>query len=212
MRQLIIAVAASVLALAGCGTGNGFGETNMADMPSVVRQFMATQFPGDGQIHVRSRGTFKIEPNTLFCEMNASIDPEVRKLGILGIGIDGNKLTAAIKGLGQSDYLNGSPRTQPLDGSYCSDNGSNIIYQGSAQLTGSKNAYKLILAVWQGDPTKGGAVWVGGVERMDGRRPDVSEDPPYITGFKGVQSVSIPLDGQDLSPKLIAFWVSKGQS
>lgn len=208
MRQLVLALAAALLGPAACGACNGFGETNMAEVPSVVQQFMATKFPGDGQIHVRSRGAFKVEPNTLFCEMDASIDPEIRKLGISGIGIDGTKLIPAINGLGQSDYLDGSPRTQPLDGPYCSDNGSNIIYQGSAQLTGSGNAYKLILAVWQGDPTKGGAVWVGGVERPNGRRPDVSENPPYITGAKGVQSVSIPLDGQDLSARFIVFGVS----
>ena len=36
--------------------------------------------------------------------------------------------------------------------------------------------YKLKLAIWQGEPTNGGGAWVGGIERMDGRRADANLD------------------------------------
>lgn len=178
----MIAIATSVLGLAACGAGDSSGERSMTDVPDVVRKIMATEFLGDGQIHVQSSGAFKVEPNTLFCEMEASLDPEIRKLGILGMGIDGVKLSAVFKGLGQSDFLHGSPRQRPIRSGECSNDGSNVIYQGYAKRNSAGTPYKLTLAVWQGDPTKGGAVWVGGVERLNGRRLDVVTGAPSPMG------------------------------
>lgn len=121
---------------------------------------MAERFPADGEIHlVHSVGAFQVEPDTQFCTFRP------------GYGIDGTTLSDALNDRGQSTYWNGSPRTN------CSTD--NLKFFGRPaelkrnavfmRVTHSENAigqpYKLVLAVWQGDPAKGGAAWVGGVER-----------------------------------------------
>lgn len=208
MRQLIIALAASALGPSACGAGDISGERDMTDVPGVVRQIMAAGFSEDGQIHAQSRGTFKIQPNTLFCEMDASLDPDIRKLGILGIGIDGDKLAAAIKGLGYSYYLDGSPRQRLIRSGQCPQNDSNIVYRGYAKLNRNNTPYKLVLAVWQGDPAEGGAYWLGVLERTDGKNLNAHalEKPPEIgDGECCDPKVSIVFDSRILSNSFVEY-------
>jgi hypothetical protein len=182
LRQLNIAVAASVLALAACGAGGRSSEGgDVAQVPEAVQQLLAAKSLADGPIHLQSRGVFKIRPSTLFCEIDASVAPEIRKMGVPGLGIDGVRLAALIEGFGQTYYIDGSLRQRSIRTKQCPGNGSNIIYQGHVQFNRASTPYKLILAVWQGDPAKGGAVWIGGVERLNGRRPDAV--PPFYDGM-----------------------------
>jgi hypothetical protein len=182
MRGLRMAIAASVLGLSACGagevgaggSGNG-GSGDVAQVPAEVAQLITVDFPADGQVHVQSQGRFSIKPTTLFCEMDASVSPEIRSLGISGVGIDGVKLTEALSALGQDYYLDGSPRQRTVQSGQCSGAGEAAFYRGYAQNNRTGQPYKLILAVWQGDPASGGAVWVGGVERLEaGPRAQIS--------------------------------------
>ncbi len=180
-----------MLALAACGAGRGkSAEGDAVQLPEAVQQLLAATFSADGKIHTQSRGTFKIKPNTLFCEIDASIAPRIAKMGVPGIGIDGVKLGAMLEGFGQTYYIDGGLRQQSIHTKQCPNDGSNIIYQGHALLNRAGTPYKLILAVWQGDPAKGGAVWIGGVERLNGRRPHVAPPPPI--DMMGVYQVTSP--------------------
>lgn len=176
MIRAFLAASTMAFGLVACG-GNGIAsrtESSM-DVPAYVQDMIAADFPADGQIHMRKTGKFQVAPTTLFCEMDASVDHEIKELGVAGIGIDGVKLAEAIRALGQSDYIHGSSRQRILRSGRCSDDGANIIYLGHALLNRTGDPYKLVLAVWQSDPSLGGAVWVGAMERLEGGpRPEIS--------------------------------------
>ncbi len=77
-----------------------------------------------------------------------------------------------------------------------------IIY---GRKTDNRNGepYKLVLAVWQNDPAKEGAVWVGGVERLKGEYPvtELNEDGEF---HLTIESVSISHDIRSINTKFIA--------
>lgn len=153
---------AMALSLAAC-SGDGHSEPQSADVevPDAVRDMMATDFPADGKIHAQNRGTFNVQPTTYFC----TFDP--------GFGVNG--LQAALEEIGQSGYLDGGPRTNGIFGERVSRqcapgaSGNPIFIRGFDLPNREGEPYKLVLAVWQGNPTRGGAVWVGGIERGSGR-------------------------------------------
>lgn len=215
MRRANIAVVASMLELAACSNDDNSRRKNMTEVPSAVQNVIAGEFPTDGKIHVRKQGVFKIEPATLFCEMDVVVDPEIEEVGITGIGIEGTTLSVALEGLGQRTYLDGTSRQRSVRSGQCSDNGLNVVYRGYVQLNREGNPYKLVLAVWQGDPAIAPAIWVGGVERLDGQaRPDAdfetinpSSNPRFFGKSIKEQKVqalmesSLELDRLELSKK-----------
>lgn len=194
---------AGLIGLAACSSGDGNTARHDAiNVPAEVKRMIATEFPADGQVYDQSNGRFSVKPETMFCEMDATVAPEIKALGFPGMGIDGIILSEAIRSLGQ---VSGN-RQQTIRGGHCPNNEANIVYWGYAKLNRDGQLYKLMLAVWQGDPAKGGATWVGGVERLDGLRPDVvtGSFEPMITQdelLKRRYAQSISSDIKDLSSK-----------
>jgi hypothetical protein len=183
------AVAAIVVmvALSGCDQG-----AKTAAMPAVVQQMVAAEFPADGEIHEQSRRKIVVGPTTKFCTY------------VPGFGIDG--LNQAFQKIGQSNYVNDTNRTNytfgdrvspECDGKFGS---SDIIYIASHLSSRDDKSYRLILSIWQGGsagaPT---AVWVGGIERMDGGSlPDISN--PYD---RNPLPFKLEEDVRDLSRKFL---------
>lgn len=199
MMRMFLTLTTLTIGLIACGnlgTGHSVGETT--ELPAIAQDIIDADFPAGGRLHVRTKGTFQVAPEILLCEMDASVDPTLTELGITGVGIDGVKLAEAIRSLGQSDYLDGSSRQRIIRSGHCSDDGKNIIYRGYALLNRTGAPYKLVLAVWQGDPSRDGAVWVGSVER-----PFFAECPPGVPVTDGTcinqQYWNVPGDALALS-------------
>jgi hypothetical protein len=158
------AVLLAVMALSGCG---GVG----ADVPDAVKTMMAAEFPADGQIHVQSRGKIVIKPETPVCR-------HWKKDGDFGVG--SAKLFLALR---QADAgPDGSERQLDAAEAGCRQSKSVVTF-GRRFNNRNGEPYKLVLAVWQGDPAKGGAVWVGRVERAVGIRPEQMRKQPFRDGI-----------------------------
>ena len=173
----------AALVLAACGpVGGSAKEQTVVDIEAVPD----SEIPSDGSIHVVKRGQFVIAPETIFCTYR------------LGFGLDGAMLRNALKSMGQSDYLNGSPRGNgifgPNDNNPDCVKGNPVLIRGIQALNRAGKPYRLTLVVRQGD-----AVWQGVVERADGRRPEINDFPPYREGPKDLMEVSIDVDMQELS-------------
>ena len=140
-------------ALCGCG-----GASDIPDIPDVVETMMAAKFPADGQIHVQSQGKIAIKPETAFCTFPDSF------------GIDSDAMIKLFRMLKQpTTHPSGSGRWGlPVDKYSDCKLADAVLVAGSQLQNRQGKPYKLVLAVWQGDPGKGGAVWVGGVEREAG--------------------------------------------
>ena len=160
-----------------------------APVPASVQAVIDTEFPADGAFHVRSWGRFEVRPETFVCHIRATVDPDLEQGAptFYGVGIDGV----------ENGRLN-----EDLRGRRCVDDGNNIIsyWQLVENRTGAP--YKIILAIWQGDPARGGAMWVARVERPDGKRPDVN-DTPRFSGREFWRRRSIELDVNEISSR---FW------
>ena len=193
--------------LAACGPSGGFAKEQSGVQIEAVPD---SAIPTDGSIHVVKRGRFVIAPTTLFCGVDAEVDDGLSKVGVRGLGIDGVVLGDALKKMGQStQHSDGSNRQRMLDGKHCTNNGKNVVYSGRAALNRTGEPYRLTLVVRQGD-----AFWQGLVERLDGRRSDVSTgfpDPP-LGGFEvskneldgRLNELSIARDINDMSKKFVA--------
>jgi hypothetical protein len=179
----------------GCGAG---GKTVQNDLvkPGDLERMITTDFAADGQVHVLSVGKFVIKPETYFCTYRP------------GFGFDGARLRDALKALGQSDYLNGSPRTNGTFGPQglsegCSD-GTQIFIRVFQSVNRNGSPYKLVLSVYQGT----NAAWVAKVERLDGLRPGARSTwrtpPPSEEEKRLIRTKeSIQFDIKEISDKFL---------
>ena len=151
--------------------------------------------PTDGTVHVVKSGKFVIKPDTLFCTYRP------------GFGLD-ESLNNALIAIGQSDYLNGSPRTDAIgpegDPKACIT-GNHIMIRGIQSANRTGKPYRLTLIVRQGD-----AFWQGILERRDGLRSEhvdiASEDP---VNLKSYSKASLARDMRDLSREFAIFVTGK---
>jgi hypothetical protein len=162
-------IAAMAVALCGCDR-NGRGTHDRvagAHVPPSVQALIDAEFPVDGQFRVRSQGRLKVKPKTSVCRIRATIDPGLKRAApaFYGPGIEGV----------DNGYLN-----EDLNGQACINDGDNIISYWLLVKNRTNRPYKLIFSAWQGDPAQGGALWVGGVERSEGWRPDTK--PEMVMG------------------------------
>jgi len=152
----------SAIVLMGC--------SRTPDVPDSVQKMMEAEIPADGQIHVRSRRRIIIRQETPTCYFSD------------GFIVDSGDLFRA---LGQRRTLDtGTGRLQPVDSeSQCSIEPTTVFMRGVKLPNRQGTPYKLVLTVWQGDQERGGAAWVGGIERPDGVRPDSRELQAFRDGL-----------------------------
>jgi hypothetical protein len=165
---LVTAVMASAL-VSGCdkNTSSIAGKSG-GQVPASVQAMIDAPFAADGQVHVQSRGTFVVKSETGVCLAPRKIDAvsKDRAPHFLGPGL-GEAGSAIAKG------PDGALNEKQSNGVICKDNGINIINTWHLVSNRQNKPYKLVLAVWQGGGTGGAprAVWVGGVERLEGDYP-----------------------------------------
>jgi hypothetical protein len=139
-------LAAGALALAGCGLGG-------PSVPAEVERLVEARFPADGQVHVQARGKFVVTEQTVFCRAPRNIAVSLKDAAptFYNPGIDD------VENAELGEVVHGKP---------CANDGINLINHWALVPNRDGEPYKLVLAVWQGDPANGGALWVGGVERI----------------------------------------------
>lgn len=124
------------------------------------------------------RGEFKIEPSTLFCfSYEHYVDEELKKLGVMGVGLAGEDLNHSLEAIEQTSLFEGMVRTPSTKSTRCQPGGSsNPIYLQSYSGKNSQGGYyRIVSAMWQGD-----AYVVLGIERKnEGPRPEIFN--PYGT-------------------------------
>jgi len=197
-------ISAATLALAGCDkpAATQPPAPALVAVPDSVQAMMAERFPADGEIHAKSLGRITIKPDTPVCEIWLAL-PEERRANHFGVNSSDLFLP-----LGQSDNNDsGSDRQQGANIEQCPDPDS-VIILGLKSASSIGQPYKLVLAVWQGDPAKGGAAWVSGVVRIPG---NLHSAAAKIRSFEGERiSVfekldrSVEGDVRDLSNALVA--------
>jgi hypothetical protein len=154
MRGLFTLIA--MVFLAGC-SNDAPSASSVPAVPPLIETMMAKGFPADGQVYLQSKGRFVIKPETVVCYW-----PN-------GFGISDAIL---YESLNQSwSKPNGNSRTQPLKDGRCEIKSDTVFSYGKHSKNHQNKPYRLVLAVWQGDPAKGGAAWVGGIERVDEKYP-----------------------------------------
>jgi len=147
--------------LAGC--------SKKPTVPDVVQNMMDTEIPADRQIHIQNLGKVLIRQQTPTCYFSG------------GLLIDQVRFFIA---LGQGYSLNGAARLQPYDiEGRCSVQSDTVFFQGVEFPNRQGVPYRLVLAVWQGDPAHGGGAWVGSIERADGVRDDRRGWRPFRDGI-----------------------------
>ena len=165
-------------------------------IPAAVQQAMNADFPADGRIHVRSRGRLQLISNTVVCRVAATVDPGL------------NSARPVFPGLGIRGIRNFN-LNENLKGVRCTNDGRNVVSYWQLVKNRDGNPYRLIHAIWQGDPANGGIMWVGAVERPNGKRPDVHDNPPFF-GREFWERRSIELDVNDISSRLVSEFIDKG--
>lgn len=178
------------MVVASCG-----GRSADLSVPLSVQKMMQGVIPADGRVHVRSYGRIAIEPATAVCYF-----PD-------GFTVNNDDLFRA---LGQSTIIpSGSGRLQPATPERCKLGRDTVFMNGIHVVNRMGRPYKLVLAVWQGDPTKGGAVWVGGVERdIDPNNADTWGELPWRMGKSRIEEAIQPAIHL-LSDEFIRFAVGK---
>ena len=166
-KYMLRGVCAMALMLGGCSDG----ENGAPEVPAAIQEMMAADFPADGEIHVQSRGTFEIRPETKVCRAQRDVVSDFKDAApsLLGPGL-GEAGAAASSG------LSGRLGEAMSDGTVCSPDRINVINTWGLSLNRDGTPYRLVAAVWQGDPADGGAIWVGGLER----RGDLPDLPPPV--------------------------------
>ena len=167
-RNWIALTLLSAIALTGCSTKPA--------VPDTVQKMMDAEIPADGKIHVQRLRQIIIKPVTDVCDMWLAA-PESARYRYFGINSDD-----LFRPLGQSSTGDGGDRQISAKAKVCADPTSVVIY-GLKTSNRDGAPYKLVLAVWQGDQERGGAAWVGGIERSDGVRPDSRELLPFRDGL-----------------------------
>jgi hypothetical protein len=160
--------------LGGCGGGDSQVDnaTVAKAAPEFVQQAMFAPISADGVIHVQRRGRFEIKPETEFCTY------------FPGIAMNFEELEKMLKSIGQVTSYKGGQRINGAFGkevsSDCRPNATHpAVYTMIVQTTNRNGApYKLIFAAWQGR-----AMWVGGLERPDGKPPAVEFEHPFRDGL-----------------------------
>ena len=160
----MLGLALLAVALHGCGRAS-----DIPDIPDVVETMLAVEFPADGQIHMQSRGKFEIGPETTFCTFPDSF------------GIDSDAMINLFRVLKQpTTRPSGSGRWGLAVDKYSDCKLADSVLVAGSQLQNRQGKpYKVALAVWQGNPARGGAAWVGGVERLGSSRPDILIRSPF---------------------------------
>lgn len=127
-------------------------------IPDAVEREVRMHGPADGAVHARAHGRFRINPDTLFCEVPAEVDDFFRSLGRTGVGLVG--VDDLLRSLGQEPYFDGSIRTITVSDPRCVSGENNIYHKGYALPSRSDKPFRIVMAVWQGD-----AYWVGQIEK-----------------------------------------------
>jgi hypothetical protein len=96
-----------------------------------------------------------------------------------------------------------------MNGFRCTNDGRYVVSYWQLVKNRDGRPYRLIHALWQGDPANGGIMWVGGLERPNGGRPDVQDSPPS-SGSEFRERRSIELDVNDITSRSVAEFVDKG--
>jgi hypothetical protein len=136
-----------------------------AVVPDFVQKLINAPFAADGQVHVQSRGRLVMGDETAVCYF-----PD-------GFSINSGLFFPAF---GQSPDAPWGDRKQPAVQGRCDFTKDMVLIKGTQTLNRNGKPYKLALAVWQGDVDSGkGAYWVGGVERLEGKRPDILIRSPF---------------------------------
>jgi Prokaryotic membrane lipoprotein lipid attachment site len=172
----------------------------------------APNIPADGKIHVmEKKGRFVILPTTLFCQSRNNANSQLKRIGIEGMGMRGEDLTAAFEKIGQSDYLRGSGRYGELHPQHCPDDGKNIIIEGAAGLNTAGKPYALMLSARQGPASAPTAVVRVAVARTEGVIPNLQIPVTRMDHDKTKRLESLMRDGTSLSETFIThiFGVKK---
>jgi hypothetical protein len=177
MREILSSTTLAVGLVACGGLVNSGDKERSMEIPVIVRDMIAADFPADGQMHVQKKGNFRISGETMVCRAPREIDLtlEVAAPRLLGPGL--SKAGAAV-----SSGLGGELGEDMGDGIVCDQRETNVITTWVLSTNSDGTPYRIIAAVWQGDPSGGGAVWIGGIERSEGLIPDhlVSVDGPTL--------------------------------
>ena len=190
MRKLKGIVLAATVTLLGChANDNGTQGVTAAKsnyrvppIPTQVSQAMATTFPDDGQVHVLvARGRFEIKQDTVFCSFpkvgrlnNQALDELFLKLG----------QPREFESQKAGNQWRGNPEFWDGHGGWVEcQTGKPIASYGQIYPNRSGKPYKLVLAVWQGDSNKDGAIWIAGIEQnFDPNNADTWGKIPYRLG------------------------------
>lgn len=180
------------MALASCG-----GSSTDPRAPSAIEQLMQANFPADGQVHLlKAQGRFVIEPKTEVCAITQ------------GFMVNSQKLFGAIGQTWVSEA--GGDRQRPATDPECKKQQTVYIFSIKSDNRQGK-PYKLVLAAWQGDPAKGGAVWVGGLERnLDPSNADTWGEMPWRMGKARIEDAINPTIDL-ISEKFVQFITVKAK-
>ncbi len=153
----------AVLALAACRP-----ESGADGYARYAGGVLAQPFPADGRIHFEYRGRFVLTPATIICTWRP------------GPGLYPDVTSAAVRAVSPGDVLDraqgvvGETRAQTTPGCDPARPGGDRIFVHGGERVGDPG-YRIWVAIWQGD-----ALWVGGIERPDGLRPDAEARPGDI--------------------------------
>ena len=175
---------------------------NTFEILSVIDEHLENLPDNPERLNIYSSGSFNVTEESKFCVLNGVIDWRVAPKDRTGLSIPGERISAALEKRGQPIHIDNQPRHRLFDAERCSGTSENILYQGQIIPNRVKKSYKIVLAAWQGDPETGGALWLGEIERLEGRRPGVKDNPPF-SGPKFWKRQSIKLDWSGLYSRLI---------
>jgi hypothetical protein len=205
-----ILLAAAMLALSGCDGPAPYPPTTPAlvTVPDTVQAMMAEDFPADGEIHTKSLGRITIEPDTPVCEIWKAL-PEDRRANHFGVNS-----SDLFPPLGQPTNRDGGSDRQVAANVVKCPASNSVVIHGLKLSNRNGKPYKLMLAVWQSDPAEGGAVWVGGVERIDGIHPQIAAmpEPEYEPREALKRGGSMILDSEALAQAFVTYLIGAESS
>lgn len=125
-------------------------EKNQKWLPDSIKKIIDYQDYVDANIHILTSGKLKINSETIDCVIPPQINPNVKYLyrGFYGIGP------------GRHGRINEKMNDKKGGIRICEDDGENQITYFSLSSPNPNAAYRLVIAVWQGD-----SFWIGIIER-----------------------------------------------